>query len=391
MNRIKLRSIALAALLAGAGIVALWHFAPSISVVDNAPNRSDCLPSYADFDVADFKGVITRRVFVFDSDKTSKSASDEDANAEATADLFRRFRETPLAKQPACVDESYRLVWIPTFRPPTVIRVWRTNDKYFVVVKRLNGKGGYDPGELANEETRSLTAEEWRSLTAAVDQTGFLRLPSTVEEPIPNDGATWTFEGWSNRQYHFVHRITPSEELERLFTKMLNLTGMETENGRVTKDLWWSYLASYEAGPGSIRVNLGLRKHVPLAGFPYLVITGTTYGTTRKDGLPDAKDLERLDALAEKVIDAIRARTPSVYVGTFTHDREQLHYVYVSDPSGLAGALDEVYSAVCGGCKTYKNIKYDPEWADYTEFLYPNQATIEFHRDELEKIGLFLK
>lgn len=65
--------------------------------------------------------------------------------------------------------------------------------------------------------------------------------------------------------------------------------------------------------------------------------------------------------------------------------------MYVSDPSGMAGALDEVYSAVCGGCKTYKNIKYDPEWADYTEFLYPNQATIEFHRDELEKIGLFLK
>src|SRR5574340_1558606 len=62
-----------------------------------------------------------------------------------------------------------------------------------------------------------------------------------------------------------------------------------------SKDFWWPYLASYDAGPGSVRVNLGLRKQAPLAGYPYLVVTGTTYTTTRPDGLPSAGDLERLN------------------------------------------------------------------------------------------------
>ena len=159
----------------------------------------------------------------------------------------------------------------------------------------------------------------------------------------------------------------------------------------VARDFWWPYLASYEAGPGSIRVNLGLRNQAPLAEYPYVVVTGTTYNTTRQDGLPDAKDIERLNALADKVIGAIQATSPSVYVGTFTHNREQLHYVYVKNFSGIAGALSQLYSAACQGCKTYMNIKHDPVWAAYTEFLYPNPAILKLHRAELENLGYPLK
>jgi hypothetical protein len=147
---------------------------------------------------------------------------------------------------------------------------------------------------------------------------------------------------------------------------------------------WWSYLATYDAGPGSIRVNLALRKQAPLAGYPYLVVTGPKYASTQKGGLPEVADVNRLNDLQAKVVAAIAELSPHVYVGTFTHDFEQLHYVYVKSPSGISQALAMVYGEHCGGCKTYTNIKQDPSWIAYLDFLFPNQET-------RERYGLQLK
>jgi hypothetical protein len=153
------------------------------------------------------------------------------------------------------------------------------------------------------------------------------------------------------------------------------------------KDFWWPYLAAYDAGPGSTRVNLGLKKLVPFSDYPNLVVTGTTYATTRSDGLPDQANLDRLNVLSGKVIAAIQVASPSIYAGTFTHNREQLHYVYVKNITGIEKMLSDLYAKACTGCKIYTNIKRDPAWSAYRDFLYPNPATLDFHRDELKKIG----
>src|SRR5215204_3039186 len=39
------------------------------------------------------------------------------------SDIFSRFQESPLGEQAANADETYRLLWIPTFDEPAVIRV----------------------------------------------------------------------------------------------------------------------------------------------------------------------------------------------------------------------------------------------------------------------------
>jgi len=233
MKRISIRlTIAIATFFIGVSIVALWFFNRSNSVVDVAPKPHDCYPLYVDnFDASDYKGVFTRRVYTINANKTTKRVSDEEANAEATANLFRRFRETPLTSPAACVDESYRLTWIPTFHAPTVIRIWRSDDKYFIVTKRLNGKGGYGLGDLETELTRSLSAEEWQSFEALVKQS-FWETPSTIDEPIPHDGATWTFEGFRDDKFHAVHRISPSDQLSQIFKRVFDLTGIETEHER---------------------------------------------------------------------------------------------------------------------------------------------------------------
>lgn len=158
-----------------------------------------------------------------------------------------------------------------------------------------------------------------------------------------------------------------------------------------SQDFWWPYLASYEDGPGSIRVNLALSSQAPLSDYRHLVVTGTTYETKRSDGLPDARDIDRLNALSKRVVAVIQATTPSVYVGTFTHNKEQLHYVYVTDAELIQSVLGKLYLDACPGCKTYLNIKLDPSWSAYRDFLYPNRVTLEFYRTELEKLGYFPK
>ncbi|MEJ6003857.1 DUF695 domain-containing protein [Paucibacter soli] len=143
----------------------------------------------------------------------------------------------------------------------------------------------------------------------------------------------------------------------------------------VVSDQWWSYLASYDQGPGSIRVDLALRKIAPRPDYPYVVVTGPTYTSEQKQGLPEVGDLDRLNVLQERVVSAISKLSPCIYAGTFTHNFEQLHYVYVKEPSGVAQTLSELYREHCPGCKIYTNIKHDPSWSAYSDFLFPNQAT----------------
>lgn len=141
------------------------------------------------------------------------------------------------------------------------------------------------------------------------------------------------------------------------------------------REQWWSYLATYDEGPGSIRVDLKLRKAAPVKGFPYLVVTGVPYVSSREDGLPSVAELNRVNAISMAVVDAIAGKSPHIYAGTFTHNRQQLNYIYVPKLDGMSAVIDEVYRRLCAGCKTYTNLKHDPEWAGYREFLFPNEVT----------------
>lgn len=198
--------IAVATFFIGVGIVAFWFVNRSTPIVETPQKTPDCIPQY------------------------DASISPNDYDDVNKANLFARFRELPLDKLAACVDESYRLTWIPTFHAPTVIRVWRSGDKYFIVTKRLDGKGGYGMGNFNGETVRSITAEEWNGFINHLHQESYWKMPSEIKEPLPNDGAAWTFEGANGGQYHLVFRITPSDKLSKIFRSLFKLTGVETEH-----------------------------------------------------------------------------------------------------------------------------------------------------------------
>jgi hypothetical protein len=154
------------------------------------------------------------------------------------------------------------------------------------------------------------------------------------------------------------------------------------------KPMWWSYLAQYDDGPGSIRLDLGVRARAPVPGYGYVVITGPKYQTPRGDRLPEEKELDRVNGMGTLIISAVSGVTDAIYVGTFTHAGEQLHYIYVKDPSRVKDALARLYETRLHETAPYINVKADPGWSAYLEFLYPNKPTREFYRDELLKLGV---
>ena len=143
---------------------------------------------------------------------------------------------------------------------------------------------------------------------------------------------------------------------------------------------WWTYIADYDGTPGSIRIDMGMKKNALVAGLPFVVIAGMKYVTPLANGLPLPSELQRFNVISDKLILAVMALGPSVYVGTFTHKNEQEHFIYVKDINGVEAAFINALKRECDTCQALFKSKPDPEWNTYLQFLYPNQATIEYYR-----------
>jgi hypothetical protein len=156
----------------------------------------------------------------------------------------------------------------------------------------------------------------------------------------------------------------------------------------VSAELWWSYLADYDGLPGSIVVNLALKARAPMRERPTLLVTGVSYqSSSENSGLPDAAELDFLKRLSTMRLKVIAQHSTAILAGTFTHKNERLDYIYVADSAGLEVALRSFYQTECPTRRTYINVKSDPQWLAYSDFLYPGAQTIEHNRTELIKLG----
>jgi hypothetical protein len=143
---------------------------------------------------------------------------------------------------------------------------------------------------------------------------------------------------------------------------------------------WWSYVAEHDGKLGSTRVDMGQRDRAPEKNLPWVVIAGTSYKLLLESGLPTASELRQLNGFSDQVILALLEHGPAVYVGTFTQDGEQLHYVYAKDVTGLEEAFATALKRACSTCDVIFKTQRDPEWDVYLKFLYPSAAMLEFYR-----------
>jgi hypothetical protein len=196
-------AIAIFTFLIGVAAAGLWTIR-YYSRNEQSLNETNCIPKYL---------------------STSSSANRE----EGWSGVLDRFQEMPLEELPACVDESYRLIWIPTFHAPISVRIWRSGEKQFLVTKQLDGRGGYGMGQLASQDLRSLSDDDWNEFMRLMRQAGFWDLPSHDDSPPPNDGATWFIEGIRNGKHHQVNRHSPSSEFREACIYLVKLSGLKTE------------------------------------------------------------------------------------------------------------------------------------------------------------------
>jgi hypothetical protein len=156
----------------------------------------------------------------------------------------------------------------------------------------------------------------------------------------------------------------------------------DTKTKKSTED-WDNYIATYEEEKlGSTTFRKDLIDDAPLQDFPYLLVTGVNYETSRTDGFPENETFDVLHEIGGELIELIGREVASMPVGSFTHDQERLEYFYIRDTANLQEVVENFYQQQYPDYEYYLNIKEDREWKSYRTFLYPNEATLNYMADE---------
>ena len=101
--------------------------------------------------------------------------------------------------------EVYRMMILPTWGNPIVVRIHRHEKLYSLSARRLDGQGGYDPGKLVETKDIDLSTNDSKALEALIQNLNFFQL-STSDDVGGLDGDEWILEGVSQGKYHLVQR-----------------------------------------------------------------------------------------------------------------------------------------------------------------------------------------
>lgn len=77
-----------------------------------------------------------------------------------------------------------------------------------MVLKRLNGRGGYDPGTVDLYWARSLSENDWDAFMLHLEHSAYWLMPPENDRGW-EDGAQWIMEGYREGRYHVVDRQSP--------------------------------------------------------------------------------------------------------------------------------------------------------------------------------------
>ena len=151
---------------------------------------------------------------------------------------------------------------------------------------------------------------------------------------------------------------------------------------------WDVYLAQYEKGTGSTLINMSAKEYAPNKQLPFVLITGVTFNNCNMDGMPAKEQFTDLYQISDSIKAALDRKVVNASVATFTYQCQRFDYYYVKDTIGLREFLLTIYSQYFSSYKPYFNLKEDKSWQAYLTFLYPNDETLEFMRNQkvLEKL-----
>ena len=113
------------------------------------------------------------------------------------SDALRALGEKKLAVDKG--ESAYRLTLLRTFHKPLSVRINCLND-CFIRAARSSGKGGYDPGRLEMELSRSITKKEKDNFFKLLSEAEFWKGQPELDY-WGFDGARWILEGKLAEEY----------------------------------------------------------------------------------------------------------------------------------------------------------------------------------------------
>ena len=187
----------------------------------------------------------TRKVEPFpETDTVTGRAPIEDFRREWYTSHLTAMGETAL---PNGAGEAYRFLWLRSFDHPIAVRVHCSSETCRLTGVRTSGKGGYEPGSIAERTSRALSTNEvrrFRELLARLPFWGPQPGPpvsigpdGTEFEIIGVDGAQWILEGRRGATYHLwdiwspraAGAESPFRELCLYLVRLAGLAVRETE------------------------------------------------------------------------------------------------------------------------------------------------------------------
>jgi regulator of RNase E activity RraB len=135
---------------------------------------------------------------------------------------------------------------------------------------------------------------------------------------------------------------------------------------------WDFYFLRVDDKPASISLDLGLSKIAPMREYPRLGWVRVYMKSPRHDGLSSQEEFDVLTALGDNLNQGLTGAGKSVYVGRNTSDGCRDFYFYVRRHINWKHEVEQLMQAY----EQYEfdcDIRNDPEWTTYFEFLYPSE------------------
>lgn len=142
------------------------------------------------------------------------------------AETLTRFKAVPLEKLAPCVNESYRLIIIPTSNYPVSIQLLRSNNDRILFVERLNGND-----HAVRQTTERPTEQEWFEFKSLLRKHTFWDAPVLNDnKSVVKDEAIYIMEGIEGEKYHYIQRQKTNDELKEAADYLVRLSGIKYES-----------------------------------------------------------------------------------------------------------------------------------------------------------------
>ncbi|MEL6625393.1 MAG: DUF695 domain-containing protein [Bacteroidota bacterium] len=133
---------------------------------------------------------------------------------------------------------------------------------------------------------------------------------------------------------------------------------------------WDFYFCNVEGKLASIMLDLSLHGIAPLSQRNCLIQVAVDLIDPDERGLTIPSEAEKLFVMEDMLAEQLAQTLQGLYVARSTSDGKRIFYFYAAAMVGFQGIVDEVlgsFSEYSYGSQAFS----DPDWAMYTQFLYP--------------------